>query len=167
MSEILHYWTCGEIYCGASAPNESTTDPKVVTCQACLTKIRHVAPELVRESELPHPTIYPTIGMKIGDLVAQKRIHYGDSFNRSHEIIEVLFPDGVPQESYQDLLTIIRIVDKLFRIANRHKAREAGMPDTELPEQDVFGYLLLAIVREEQTLPSKPKKEHDTNNASI
>ena len=157
MNKILHYFTCGEIYCGAPAPNDSTSDPKAVTCRTCITKIRHVAPELVRESELI-PAIYPTIGMKIGDLITEKRVFYGDSFNRSHEIISILFPEGIPQESTHDLLAITRVVDKLFRLANRSKAREAGLVDEESPWRDIAGYALLAIAQEEQTLPSKPKE---------
>ena len=145
--EGVVFTTCGN----HTVSRWSSKDRNKVTCLQCL----------LGEPDSSDLTIYPTVGMKIGDLIAEKRIHYGDSFNRSHEIIEVLYPDGIPPGSTHDLLAITRIVDKLFRIANRHNAQSAGLTDKESPWRDIAGYALLAIVREEQTLPSKPKKEHN------
>jgi hypothetical protein len=48
-----------------------------------------------------------------------------------------LYPDGVKPEQYIDLLVTVRIVDKLFRIANKKDAFG------ENPWQDIAGYGLL------------------------
>jgi hypothetical protein len=48
-----------------------------------------------------------------------------------------LYPDGVKPEQYVDLLVTVRIVDKLFRIANRKDALG------ENPWQDIAGYGIL------------------------
>ena len=48
-----------------------------------------------------------------------------------------MFPDGIRPEQYDDLLTIARILDKLFRIANNKDAFN------ENPYQDIVGYGLL------------------------
>jgi len=48
-----------------------------------------------------------------------------------------LYPNGVKPEQYVDLLVTVRIVDKLFRIANRKDALG------ENPWQDIAGYGIL------------------------
>jgi len=50
-------------------------------------------------------------------------------------------PNGIQVDQYDDLLTIARILDKLFRIANDPDAFE------ENPYQDIVGYALLAMRR--------------------
>lgn len=82
---------------------------------------------------------YVGIAKDIGFLVEQKQEAYGDSFSKSEEIIKVLYPNGVKPENYRDLLTITRIIDKLFRIATRKDAFG------ESPYCDIAGYALLGI----------------------
>lgn len=82
---------------------------------------------------------YVAIARDIGSLVKEKQEAYGDSFSKSEEIIKVLYPDGVKPENYRDLLTITRIIDKLFRIATRKNAFG------ESPYRDIAGYALLGI----------------------
>ena len=55
----------------------------------------------------------------IGKLVSEKQIAYGDSFSQSVKVIEVLYPNGISKEQTKDFLTVIRVIDKLFRIAIR------------------------------------------------
>ena len=81
------------------------------------------------------------IGFKVGELVGKKREAYGDSFGRSGDCLRQMFPDGIKPDQYDDLLTIARILDKLFRIANDTKAFE------ENPYQDIVGYGLLGMKR--------------------
>ena len=57
----------------------------------------------------------------------------------NEEIIKILFPQGVKPENYRDLLTITRIIDKLFRIATRKNAFG------ESPYRDIAGYALLGL----------------------
>ena len=81
------------------------------------------------------------LGFEVGDLVEKKQKAYGDSFGRSGACLRQMFPDGIKPEQYDDLLTIARILDKLFRIANDANAFE------ENPYQDIVGYGLLAMNR--------------------
>ena len=81
------------------------------------------------------------IGGDVGKLVAEKQAAYGDSFGRSGECLRQMFPEGIRPEQYDDLLTIARILDKLFRIANNKDAFD------ENPYQDIVGYGLLGMKR--------------------
>ena len=84
---------------------------------------------------------YDSIGWDVGQLVQSKQRAYGDSFGRSGECLRQMFPEGIKLNQYDDLLTIARILDKLFRIANDPKAF------SENPWQDIVGYGLLAMKR--------------------
>lgn len=83
---------------------------------------------------------YVKTATEIGKLVEDKQDAYGDSFSKSEEIIKILFPNGVTAENYRDLLTVTRIIDKLFRIATRKNAF------SESPYRDIAGYALLGLV---------------------
>ena len=84
---------------------------------------------------------FAEIGAKVGKLVHDKRLAYGDSFGRSGECLRQMFPEGIKPEQYDDLLTIARILDKLFRIASDPTAFD------ENPYQDIVGYGLLGMNR--------------------
>lgn len=76
-------------------------------------------------------------------MVDIKNVKYGNSFSESHKILAVLFPDGIPVEKYPDALAIIRIIDKLFRIATDRDALG------ESPYRDIAGYGVLGAHRVE------------------
>ncbi len=80
---------------------------------------------------------FEEIGAKVGKLVDKKQKAYGRSFDRSGDIIKILYPHGIRLEQYDDLLAMIRVIDKLFRIANQKEAFG------ENPWQDIAGYGLL------------------------
>lgn len=82
-------------------------------------------------------TKYETIGQKIGALVDRKNQAYGDSFNQSHQFLELLYPDGVKVEQYSDMLALVRMFDKMMRIANKKEAFD------ENPFKDLAGYAIL------------------------
>ena len=82
-------------------------------------------------------TKYEQLGKNLGKIVDEKQKAYGDSFGKSHKILKVLYPDGVKPEQYIDLLTITRVIDKLFRLATDP---EWG---NESPWSDIGGYALL------------------------
>ena len=82
---------------------------------------------------------YTDIGAEIGKLVEEKQLAYGDSFGRSGAVLRELFPNGIPPEKYDDLLTIARILDKLFRIATDIDAFG------ENPYKDIAGYSILGV----------------------
>jgi hypothetical protein len=59
---------------------------------------------------------------------------YGDAFHMSAAFLKLLWPEGVPPEQYADMLAIIRIFDKLMRIASSRGAFG------ESPARDIAGY---------------------------
>jgi selenophosphate synthase len=85
-------------------------------------------------------TVYEQTAEEIGKLVAQKNSAYGSSFAQAHLILQVLYPNGIKVEQYTDALAIIRVIDKLFRIAN---AKDAF---GESPWRDITGYGILGVV---------------------
>ena len=84
---------------------------------------------------------FSDIGADVGKLVYDKQLAYGDSFGRSGECLRQMFPEGIKPSQYDDLLTIARILDKLFRLANDPCAFD------ENPYQDIVGYGLLGMNR--------------------
>lgn len=90
----------------------------------------------------PREQKYIDAASKIGNLVSKKQAAYGDSFGKSGAILRVLYPTGIPVEKFDDALTVVRVIDKLFRIATDSKAFG------ENPWQDIAGYALLSVVRD-------------------
>ena len=86
---------------------------------------------------------YEKIGTQIGNLVQEKNLAYGDSFSQACHILEVLYPNGIQPEQYRDALAIIRVIDKLFRLANKKDAFG------ESPWRDICGYAILGIANDE------------------
>jgi hypothetical protein len=85
---------------------------------------------------------YEATGAKIGALVDQKNRKYGDSFVKSGEIIRIFFPKGIEPSQYDDLLALIRVLDKMFRIATDKTAFG------ESPWQDIAGYGILKATQD-------------------
>ena len=85
--------------------------------------------------------IFSELGNSVGEIVHDKQLAYGDSFGRSGECLRQMFPKGIELNQYDDLLTIARILDKLFRLANDPRAFD------ENPYQDIVGYALLGMNR--------------------
>lgn len=88
---------------------------------------------------------FETIGTEIGKLVEEKNTAYGSSFEKSEQILKVLYPDGIKPEQYRDMLAITRIVDKLFRIATKKDAFG------ESPFKDIAGYGILGVANSEES----------------
>ena len=86
---------------------------------------------------------YVEIAKSIGTLTAEKNAAYGDSFGQACDVLKVLYPDGVKPEQYKDMLAVVRVIDKLFRIANKKDAFG------ESPWRDICGYALLGIANDE------------------
>ena len=90
---------------------------------------------------MTNKNIFSILGDQVGDLVNDKQRAYGDSFGRSGECLRQMFPKGIKPDQYDDLLTIARILDKLFRLANDPSAFD------ENPYRDIVGYALLGMNR--------------------
>jgi len=82
---------------------------------------------------------YEELGRSIGALITDKQKAYGDSFHKSGEVMRQLFPDGISPDKFVDVLALVRIIDKMFRIATN--------PDYggENSWGDIAGYALLRL----------------------
>lgn len=81
---------------------------------------------------------YEVLGTSIGMLVDKKQLQYGDSFHKSVDVLKIFYPNGIKPEDYQNLLTVVRIVDKLFRVTSGNQGDESAFTD-------IAGYGLLGI----------------------
>ena len=86
---------------------------------------------------------YSKLGCEIGKVVNAKQKAYGDSFGKVGDLLRNIYPDGVKPEQYDDMLTIVRLFDKIFRIANKKDAFG------ESPYIDIAGYAILGAARDE------------------
>jgi len=81
---------------------------------------------------------YEEVARTIGALVDDKNKAYGSSFTHSGAILKVLYPNGITLDKYDDLLCMVRVIDKLFRIATNNDDAF-----NESPWQDIAGYGIL------------------------
>ena len=79
-------------------------------------------------------------GRELGELVAHKNSQYGNSWEVVTELLMVLYPEGISIDSYQDIMLVVRICDKLCRISQ-------GAGETEEPWTDLAGYGLLGSLQ--------------------
>lgn len=80
---------------------------------------------------------YEKIGSEIGRLVERKNSQYGSAFERSAEIFQILYPEGI---TGTESLAVLRVIDKLFRVAKGNQGDEDAW-------SDICGYALLMIGR--------------------
>ena len=85
---------------------------------------------------------YTDLAEKIGKLVDEKNAAYGSSFDQAGDFLKLLYPNGIPVDSYTDMLCVVRIFDKLKRIATRKDAFG------ESPYGDIVGYGLLGLFKD-------------------
>lgn len=90
---------------------------------------------------------FAKIAVDIGKLTDKKNQAYGDSFTKVGEFLKILYPEGIPVHAYTDALCIVRIFDKLMRIATDKKAFN------EDPYKDIAGYALLGLAKIRQQEP--------------
>ena len=83
-------------------------------------------------------------GEEIGNLVAEKNEAYGDSVRTSGLILRILYPVCVEPDQYRDMLLVVRVLDKLSRIAHQCDAFD------EDPWRDIAGYGLLGWIDGEE-----------------
>jgi len=81
------------------------------------------------------------LGAEIGELVDHKSASYSngqaDSCQVAGDMLYLLFPDGVEPEQYGDMLLLVRIIDKMIRVANGNEGDESAW-------KDIAGYALRA-----------------------
>ncbi len=96
-------------------------------------------------------------------LVSQKNKAYGDSIASSEKIFSLLYPNGIKVSQYKDILLVIRILDKISRIANDKEAFG------ENAFEDIVGYAIRGCMNGEKdkdvdprdVLPEQEYCEHD------
>lgn len=70
-----------------------------------------------------------------------KNRKYGDAVRKTLGILQELYPGGIRPDQYSDLLLLVRVLDKLIRIATYTPERRDA--DDESPWSDVRGYGIL------------------------
>lgn len=71
----------------------------------------------------------------------EKNRKYGDAVRKSIDMLHSLYPDGIQPYQYADLLLLVRVLDKIVRIASYTPERRKK--DDESPWADVRGYGIL------------------------
>ena len=101
---------------------------------------------------------YQELAKDIADLVTEKQKAYGNSFDQAGDFLRLLYPNGIPPESYGDMLCVVRIFDKLKRIATNKDAFG------ESPWGDIIGYGLLGLNKD---LEANKKKIPEEEKISV
>jgi hypothetical protein len=82
--------------------------------------------------------VFEPLCTDLAKLLWEKRQAYGsNNLNGSGEFFKLLYPDGIPAESYGDALILARMFDKMMRIAQGTQGEEDAW-------QDLAGYALCA-----------------------
>jgi hypothetical protein len=68
---------------------------------------------------------------------------YGNAFDKTTQILTLLYPNGIKVDQFKDVHVIVRMLDKLSRIARDND------PTGESPYMDIAGYSILALARDE------------------
>jgi len=97
----------------------------------------------------PEMAMYEKLAMEIATLLQQKNAAYGSAFEKTTDILKQLYPKGIPIDSYKDVHVIVRVLDKLSRIAQNND------PFGEDPWKDICGYSILA---QTENLKERKKK---------
>jgi len=81
---------------------------------------------------------YTKTAEEIGELVEKKNEAYGNSFAKSEEMLKILYPDGIPEDSYEDVLLLAPHEKKKFELCwkleqeNKKYICEARFNDRDL-----------------------------------
>jgi hypothetical protein len=83
---------------------------------------------------------YKKVAKKLSTLLEKKNEAYGNAFQKTTELLKIIYPNGIPATKYKDIHVIVRMLDKINRIA------ENNDPMGESPYMDLAGYAILALV---------------------
>ena len=110
-----------------------------------LTKKESKEPKSVRDLfdaiHSPDPDYLKLVAKQLVETLIDKNNSYGNAFHTSGVVLELLYPYGIKPEQYQDALFLVRIWDKMKRIATDKDAFG------ESPYKDIAGYSILAYER--------------------
>jgi len=85
--------------------------------------------------------IFELKASRLAAILDFKHSSYGRTFYKIPKILEILWPGGIKCEEYEQLLAIIRVLDKIARLSNNTQ-------DKEDPWSDIAGYGLLMMKEE-------------------
>lgn len=90
---------------------------------------------------------FVAVATEIGELLVVKDAAYGSAFEKTKEILKILFPNGLPVEAFDDGLTIQRILDKICRLTVLCTNPEENKTEerTEDAWKDIAGYAIKAL----------------------
>ncbi len=94
-----------------------------------------------------------TIAAQMATLVKEKNAAYGNSFVDAGEFLKLMYPAGMKPSDYRDALLIVRVFDKLKRIATRKDAFG------ESPWRDIIGYGLLAAAKDDEAMEDRDRAQ--------
>jgi hypothetical protein len=103
---------------------------------------------------------FVAIATEIGELVSERNINYGDSFKNSGEILKFLFPNGIPQDKYTVCLALVRILDKIFRLATNPTY------NNENCWKDIAGYCILMLGYDQEKLSSLDNVDNSSDKVT-
>lgn len=83
--------------------------------------------------------LFRVIAAAIGETVVTKNAAYGDAFAKAGAFLKLVFPEKILPAQYEDMLGIVRVFDKLMRIATEKNALN------EDPWKDIAGYGVLGV----------------------
>lgn len=87
---------------------------------------------------------YKEVGSSIGHIVDQKNKQYGNAINDTEDFLRLLYPCGIAPSDYKNIGILVRIFDKIKRIANGNKGDENAY-------MDIAGYaILMSKIKEEK-----------------
>ena len=94
--------------------------------------------EAVQKALAVQDPIWANLGAEVIKVIDGTNAAYGNSTEKSAQIMGILYPEGIRPEQMHDARCMISILDKLSRIATDKDAFG------ESPWRDVAGYALLA-----------------------
>lgn len=104
--------------------------------------------DLARKGTVTMPKkSFTELALDIGKLVEDKNKSYGSAFNKAGDFLRVLYPEGIKPSQYKDMLCVVRIFDKLMRIATSYEGTKEKEVDAY---SDIMGYALLGLSSSEK-----------------
>ena len=85
---------------------------------------------------------FQELAKEIAELVTEKEKAYGSAFDKAGDFMRLLYPEGIKPEQYKDMLSNVRIFDKLMRIATSYEGTEEKKVEAY---SDINGYSLLGL----------------------
>ena len=109
---------------------------------------------------------FTELANNIGQLVEEKNKAYGSAFDKAGDFLRLLYPDGIKPDQYKDMLCIVRVFDKLMRIATSYEGTEEKKVEAY---SDMGGYSILGLRAslEEQVATKQAERDKHIKEAGF